>query len=152
MSLLGSNPNRNRNPNHIPQPTLNPISNPNPVIHLKLHMGPQSALYEDHETGVASALVTSQDRPLTLAKALSPCGINFKSDNSTHEIDNQCRNTRYETWKFTMSFANHDCSCMRGFLRPTCRIANTFFWPWNPSLMLTGTLLCVVHSALQGDN
>ena len=35
-----------------------------------------SALEGDHETGVASALATSLDRTLTLAKALSPWGPN----------------------------------------------------------------------------
>ena len=37
-----------------------------------------TALEGDHETGVASALVTFLDRTLTLAKALSPWGPNSK--------------------------------------------------------------------------
>ena len=71
-SLLGPNPNHN----HNPQP------NPNTISNLTLHLtrtiawALTSALEGDHETGVPSALATTLDQTLTLAKALSPWGSN----------------------------------------------------------------------------
>ena len=50
------------------------------ILHLShlLAWALTSALEGDHETGVASALATSLDRNLTLAKALSSLGPNSK--------------------------------------------------------------------------
>ena len=50
------------------------------ILHLshRLAWPLTSALKGDHETGVASALATSLDRTLTLAKALSSWGPNSK--------------------------------------------------------------------------
>ena len=49
-----------------------------PILHLSRHLSwvLTSALEGDHETGVASALATSLDRTLTLAKALPSWGPN----------------------------------------------------------------------------
>ena len=75
---LGTNLNPKQNCNTNPKPKPNTISqltlhqtHTHPCAHI-------SALHGIHENGVTSALVTSLDRTLTLAKALSPWGPNSK--------------------------------------------------------------------------
>ena len=75
-NLLGPNPNRNPTLNREPPRNLSlPRSL---ILHLsrRLACALTSALKGDHETGVASALATSLDRTLNLAKALPSWGPN----------------------------------------------------------------------------
>ena len=76
--LLGPNPNTNPTLNRDPPPKPKPASIPNPAFERPSEWALTSALEGDHETGVTSALVTSLDRTLTLAKALSSWGPNSK--------------------------------------------------------------------------
>ena len=78
LELLGANPNPKPTPNPDPPPKPKPALIPNPAVEPTLAWALTSALEGDHETGVASALVTSLDRILTIAKALSSWGPNSK--------------------------------------------------------------------------
>ena len=75
-SLLGPNPTPNRTPNGTIHRNLSlPRTLTLQLSHL-VAWALTSALEGHHETGVASALATSLDRTLTLAKALSSWGPN----------------------------------------------------------------------------
>ena len=78
-----------------------------------------SALEEGQVTRVASALATSLDRTLTLAKALIH-GDPIPSSEKNHEpgFQKRCRLTRDGTWKVTMSISRPGCSCPRGYRTP----------------------------------
>ena len=78
LDLLGPNPNPNSTPNRDPPPKPKPASIPNPAFEHLLAWALTSALEGDHETGVASALATSLDQTLTVAKALSSWVPNSK--------------------------------------------------------------------------
>ena len=75
-NLLGPNPNRILTPYR--DPPLKPKHASSLILHLSrlLAWALTSALEGDHETGVASAVSTSLDRTLTLAKALASWGPN----------------------------------------------------------------------------
>ena len=75
-NLLGPNRNPNPTPNRDPPPKPKPASISNPAFEPLSAWALTSALEGDHETGVASALATSLDRTLTLAKALPSWGPN----------------------------------------------------------------------------
>ena len=75
--FLGPNPNPNPTPNRNPPPKPKPASIPNPAFEPPLAWALTSALEGNHETRVASALATSLDRNLTLAKALPSWGPNY---------------------------------------------------------------------------
>ena len=73
-SLLVPNP--NHTPDTDPTPKPMPASKPNPAFEPPSGMALTSALEGYHKTRVVSALATSPDRTLNLAKALSPRGPN----------------------------------------------------------------------------
>ena len=66
--------------------------------------------------------------------------------------ENPCRNTRHAICNITMSFSKSNYSCTRGYLRPTRRVTHILSCIRNQRLILTGTLPCVLHSALRGEN
>ena len=152
-SLLGPNPN--------PIPTRNWEPSPNLRLPrtLTLNLGRRVAgaltlaLEGDHETRVASALATSLGRALTLAKAVSPCGPN--SNVRQHlgpGVQKRCRLTRHGTWKLTAGVFPGPAAAARedsgGLLDQgpidVCGLG-------SQRLILTGRLLCALHSAFQGD-
>ena len=152
-SLLGPNPN--------PIPTRNWEPSPNLRLPrtLTLNLGHRVAraltlaLEGDHETRVASALATSLGRALTLAKAVSPCGPN--SNVRQHlgpGVQKRCRLTRHGTWKLTAGVLPGPAAAARedsgGLLDQgpidVCGLG-------SQRLILTGRLLCALHSAFQGD-
>ena len=64
-----------------------------------------SGLEEEYETRVASALATSLERNLTLAKALSPRGPNTKMwQHHVPGVHKQYRLSGHGTWKLSISF------------------------------------------------
>ena len=73
-SLLVPNP--NHTPDMDPTPKPMPASKPNPAFETPSGMALTSALEGYQKTRVFSALATSPDRTLNLAKALSPWGPN----------------------------------------------------------------------------
>ena len=79
-------------------------------------------------------------------------GTQFQSlTTACSRFKNRCRNTRHRRWNISMSFSKGDCSCKRGLLRPTRRVAHIYVWPRIQRLIMTGTLPCVFHSALWGN-
>ena len=76
-SLLGRNPNPNRTPKWDLHRNLSLPQTLTLLLSRLLAWALTSALEGGHETGVASALATSLDQTLTLAKAPSHCEPNF---------------------------------------------------------------------------
>ena len=78
LEILGANPNPKPNPtpNRDPPPNLSMPRSLTLQLSRLLAWALTPALEGDHETGVASALVTSLDRTQTLAKALPSWGPN----------------------------------------------------------------------------
>ena len=120
------------------------------ILHLSrlLAWALTSALEGDHETGVASALATSLDRTLTLAKALTSWGPN--SNVSQHHalgVQKRCRLARQESWKLTMSFRRPGCSSREdsgGLLNGRKNSLSRRFSPfWRGRLLLWGSWGCV---------
>ena len=152
-SFIGPKPNPNHNPKHNTQLTPNPISNWTLYFTPNFAKALNTALEGDHGNGVAWALSTSLDWTVTLAKAFSPWGPNSKIwQQHPQGFEYWCNNTQHGTWNITMSFQKRDYNCTRGFLSLTEGRPIHLPGLGTQRLILTGTLLCVLHSALQGDN
>ena len=125
------------------------------ILHLSrlLAWAHTSALEGDHESGVASALASSLDRTLTLAKALSSWGPNNKvGQHHAPGVQKRCRLTRHGTWNLTMSFPRPGCSSREDSgglldqgLIDVCGLD-------SQGGTLTGTVPCALNSALRGDH